>query len=155
MRIRRTLTVLALVLSTAVASTGVAGPANGGKPDRDGGKEPRVLVLDDVKSDVTIGEIQKTAQEAVGERLPEVSQVTAVSAEKDQLTSDQLVAVIGGREAPGAKRLGELAKPTSANTLHDLGRAAGGIIVVGWRCYIVVVGGHWYLVCIPVVIIRA
>jgi hypothetical protein len=155
MGIRSTSTFVALVVSASLAAIAAAGPVQAGGLDRDGGKETRVVVLDDVRSEVTVGELQKVAQDAAGEKLPGVSEVTAVAAEKDQLTPEQLVTLLDGKEAPGVKRLGSLEKPTEASTLNELARAAGGIIVIGWRCYIVIRGGYWYLVCIPVVIIRA
>jgi hypothetical protein len=144
---------LALVVSTTVATAGMANPVSAAGSVKGDDKGPQVLVLDDLKSELTLEEIQKKAAEALRQPLPEPSQVTAVAADKDQLTADQIEALLAGKEAPGAKRLGQLDKPSPTNTLNDLGRASGGLIVVIWRCYIIIWQGWVFYYCIPRVIV--
>lgn len=147
MSIRRNLVALTLVVGTAVATAGAASPglaAGSNKTADDKGSQ--VLVLDNLKLDTTMAEMQKSAEKIVGQPLAPVSQVTVVKADKNELTSEQIKALLAGKEPPGVTLLGEAENPKPTTTLADVAnvsdpiRVEGGFVILYAKCTVFIYG---------------
>ncbi|GIH07749.1 hypothetical protein Rhe02_58160 [Rhizocola hellebori] len=150
MRTSKKLTLLALAVSMTALVGAVASPA--------AAEDPRSgpVVLTRLAPDVTMEQLHAQAEAIRGERLPaQASQLTIVDA-RQALSPDQLATMVAGRQADGARRLGDLRDPSPGVTLQDAARQIGVGDVVWWECYpVYVIIGGWiyvYWICRPLVL---
>jgi hypothetical protein len=108
--------------------------------------------MEDRDPDSSVGGLQETAEGLLGKR-GEVAGVTAVDAGGRDLSPDEVESLAVGREVKGVKRLADEASPKPDYTLSALAAKAKIGVGIGWRCYIVIIGGYWFLVCEPIIII--
>ncbi|GIF96714.1 hypothetical protein [Catellatospora citrea] len=143
MKLSRRLTLLTMAVVSAVAV--VAGPATAGD------RGMQTVTIGDLKPETALAQIHAQAEKKLGGRLPAPSQVTLVQSERE-LTTDQIAALAGGKDADGVKRLGDYDKPTLDTTVDQVARQIGVGDVVVWEC-IVVYWPPWVIyICRPLVL---
>ncbi|GAA1371122.1 hypothetical protein [Catellatospora chokoriensis] len=143
MKLSRRLTLLTMAVVSVVAV--VAGPATAGD------RGMQTVTIGDLKPETALAQIHAQAEKTLGGKLPAPSRVTMVQSERE-LTTDQIAALAGGKDADGVKRLGDYDKPTLDTTVDQVARQIGVGDVVVWEC-IVVYWPPWVIyICRPLVL---
>ncbi|MEU8080211.1 hypothetical protein AB0B31_32745 [Catellatospora citrea] len=143
MKLSRRLTLLTMAVVSVVAV--VAGPATAGD------RGMQTVTIGDLKAETALAQIHAEAEKKLGGRLPAPSQVTLVDSERE-LTTEQIAALVGGKDADGVKRLGDYDRPTLDTTVDQVARQIGVGDVVVWEC-VVVYWPPWVIyICRPLVL---